>query len=169
MNHLKHTLKNNNVLYFTEVGALTVSGDKPDVGDLVFAKNETEVPDNENNGVYLVVNPGSPSEKPILSLYSVPDYVYVEDACSESGIYQQTSIAEEGSIPETLIRTYKRVDNCEVTSSRVNTFAETGGAYANFYPSTFLMKQINGYSTLIDNDDLTDNKFAITFFRKRNC
>jgi hypothetical protein len=155
--------KNNNVLYFTEVGALTVSADNPAVGDLVLVKNETEVPDNENNGVYLVVKSGSPSEKPILSLYSVPDYVYVEDACSESGIYQQTSIAEEGSIPETLIRTYKRVDNCEVTSSRVNTFAETRGAYANFYPSTFLLKQINGYSTLIDNDDLTDNKFAIPF------
>lgn len=155
--------KNNNVLYFTEVGALTVSADNPAVGDLVLVKNETEVPDNENNGVYLVVQAGSPSEKPILSLYSVPDYVYVEDACSESGIYQQTSIAEEGSVPETLIRTYKRVDNCEVTSSRVNTFAETRGAYTKFYPSTFLLKQINGYSTLIDNDDLTDNKYSIPF------
>jgi len=156
--------KNNNALYFTDEGALTVSGDNPAVGDLVLVKNETEVPDDENNGVYLVVQAGSPSEKPILSLYSVPDYVYVEDACSESGIYQQTSIAKEGSLPETLIRTYKRVDNCEVTSSRVNTFAETGGAYTSFYPSTFLLKQINGFSTLIDNDDLTDNKFSITFF-----
>lgn len=154
--------KIDNNLYFDDFGELVFSGDTPATGDLVLVKNETGVPNNENNGVYIVVTQGD-SSRAILSLYSVPDYVYVEDACSESGIYQQTAINKEGVLPTSLIRTYKRVDNCEVTSSRVNTFAETGGAYANFYPSTFLLKQINGYSAIIDNNDLTDNKYAITF------